>query len=94
MIGPVNLGNPDEFTIVQLARKIIDMTGSSSRIVHRSLPHDDPKQRQPDIGQAGELLGWSPRVALAEGLTRTIAYFEGLLANGRAREVAGLGIWA
>jgi UDP-glucuronate decarboxylase len=89
VIGPINLGNPHEFTIVELARKIIEMTGSLSKIVHRELPHDDPKQRQPDIAKARELLGWAPLVQLEDGLKRTIAYFDRLLADGRAREVAG-----
>jgi UDP-glucuronate decarboxylase len=90
VIGPINLGNPHEFTIVELAKKVIEMTGSLSKIVHRELPHDDPKQRQPDIAKARELLGWAPEVQLQNGLERTIAYFDRLLANGRAREVAGL----
>ncbi|HEY6578848.1 MAG TPA: UDP-glucuronic acid decarboxylase family protein [Rhizomicrobium sp.] len=90
VIGPVNLGNPDEFTIIDLAKKILDMTGSSSKIVHRSLPHDDPKQRQPNIDKARELLGWTPGVRLTEGLKHTIAYFDRLLADRRAREVADL----
>ncbi len=87
--GPLNLGNPDEFTIIDLAKRIVEMTGSSSKIVHRALPHDDPKQRQPDIEKAKQLLGWTPAVPLAEGLGRTIAYFDGLLGDRRAREVAG-----
>jgi UDP-glucuronate decarboxylase len=66
------------------------MTGSLSKIVHRELPHDDPKQRQPDIAKARELLGWAPVVSLEDGLKRTIDYFDRLLADGRAREVAGL----
>jgi UDP-glucuronate decarboxylase len=90
VIGPVNLGNPNEFTIIELARKVIGLTGSSSKIVHHSLPRDDPKQRQPDIAKARELLDWAPEIPLEEGLKRTIAYFDDLLANGRAREVAGL----
>jgi UDP-glucuronate decarboxylase len=90
VIGPVNLGNPHEFTIVELAKEVIGLTGSSSKIVHRALPHDDPKQRQPDISRARELLGWTPEVMLEEGLKRTIAYFDRLLSDGRAREVAGL----
>ena len=77
--GPINLGNPDEFTMAELAAKIIDMTGSSSRIVHRALPQDDPKQRRPDISRANELLGWSPKVSIDDGLARTIGYFETLL---------------
>jgi UDP-glucuronate decarboxylase len=79
IVGPVNLGNPTEFTIRQLAEVVIDLTGSGSKIIHRPLPQDDPKQRQPDISKAQELLGWQPVLPLAEGLTRTIAYFEELL---------------
>lgn len=77
--GPLNLGNPGEFTIRQLADEILDLTGSRSRIVHRPLPADDPLQRQPDITRAREMLGWEPSTALRDGLLRTIAYFEGLL---------------
>jgi len=77
--GPVNLGNPTEFTILELARRILDLTGSRSEIVFRALPSDDPQQRQPDIRLARERLGWEPRVPLAEGLAKTIAYFEALL---------------
>ena len=90
VIGPVNLGNPDEFTIIDLARMVIDLTGSASKVVHEALPHDDPKQRQPDIAKARDLLGWKPTVPLAEGLKRTIAYFDRLLSDRRAREVAGM----
>src|SRR5579863_809606 len=79
--GPINIGNPVEFTIRELAEKIIELTGSSSKLVFHPLPEDDPKQRQPDIAQARERLGWQPSVALAEGLKKTIAYFEGLLAR-------------
>jgi len=74
--GPVNLGNPQEFTIAELARLIIKLSGSSSRIVHEPLPTDDPRQRRPDIARAGQLLDWQPTVGLREGLLRTIAYFE------------------
>jgi UDP-glucuronate decarboxylase len=81
--GPVNIGNPGEFTILDLAEKVIDLTGSKSRIVHKPLPQDDPKQRCPDISLAREKLGWEPRVALEEGLRRTIPYFEGVV-KGRA----------
>ena len=77
--GPVNLGNPDEFSILELAEKIIDMTGSSSKIVFNNLPHDDPRQRQPDIALAKQKLGWEPKVRLEEGLTHTISYFNALL---------------
>jgi UDP-glucuronate decarboxylase len=81
IVGPINLGNPSEFTIRQLAETVVDLTGSRSKIIHRPLPEDDPKQRQPDISKAQELLGWQPVVPLAEGLAKTIAYFEGLLAS-------------
>ncbi len=77
--GPVNLGNPNEFSILELAQKIIEMTGSSSKIVHEKLPQDDPRQRQPDIALAKEELGWEPKVRLEEGLAHTIAYFDSLL---------------
>jgi len=74
-IGPVNLGNPGEFTILELAEKILKLTGSRSRIVHAALPQDDPVRRCPDISLAGEKLGWKPTVSLEEGLPPTIAYF-------------------
>lgn len=80
--GPVNLGNPNEFLISELASKVIEHTGSRSRIVYKTLPEDDPKQRQPDISLARAVLGWEPRIALDEGLVSTIRYFEKLL--GRA----------
>jgi dTDP-glucose 4,6-dehydratase len=70
---PVNIGNPDEFTLLELAETVIDVTGSRSEIIYEALPTDDPQQRRPDITLARELLGWSPRVGLREGLTRTIA---------------------
>ena len=73
--GPVNLGNTGEFTILELAQKIIEMTGSTSRLVRQPLPADDPMQRKPDIGIAKRVLDWTPRVPLADGLARTIAYF-------------------
>jgi UDP-glucuronate decarboxylase len=83
--GPVNFGNPAEFTILQLAEAVIALTGASAKIVHRPLPDDDPKQRCPDISRAQELLGWAPRVQLREGLTKTIAYFERLLSSDGLR---------
>src|SRR6516225_5860417 len=83
--GPVNVGNPTEFSILGLATQVIDIIGSSSRIVHRPLPEDDPRQRQPDISRAQELLSWAPRTPLKEGLARTIAYFEGLLSQEGVR---------
>jgi len=79
--GPVNLGNPGEFTMIALAQKVKAITGSSSPLVHKPLPVDDPKQRQPDITLAREALGWQPAVSLDEGLTKTIAYFDKLLAG-------------
>ena len=81
VVGPVNLGNPEEFTIRQLAEIVVDITGSASKIIHRPLPTDDPKQRQPDISEAQEWLGWRPTVPLRVGLTKTAAYFEELLAR-------------
>lgn len=79
--GPMNLGNPDEFTILELAQQVIAMTGSSSRIVYLPLPQDDPKQRQPDISMARSLLGWEPKVPLAQGLRKTIDYFASAVAT-------------
>ena len=78
--GPINMGNPNEFTIRELAEKVIALTGSTSKLVYRPLPSDDPMQRQPDISQAREVLGWEPRIQLEEGLGKTIAYFDRLLA--------------
>ena len=77
--GPINMGNPGEFTIRQLAEEVIALTGSKSKLVFLPLPQDDPRQRQPNIDKARELLGWEPAVQLREGLTKTIAYFDGLL---------------
>lgn len=82
-IGPINIGNPCEFTILELAEKVIAQTGSRSKIVHQPLPADDPKQRQPDISLARKVLGWEPKVSLEEGLKPTIAYFDKLLSNNR-----------
>jgi UDP-glucuronate decarboxylase len=87
VVGPVNLGNPAEFTIRELAEFVIDITGSAAKIVHRPLPADDPKQRRPDISKAQELLDWQPTVALREGLAKTADYFEQLLAGERATAV-------
>lgn len=77
--GPVNMGNPGEFTMLELAQKVIALTGSRSKIVHRPLPGDDPKQRRPDISLAGRLFGWKPEIMLDEGLEKTIAYFKGVI---------------
>ena len=79
--GPVNLGNPGEFTMSELATLVLEMTGSKSSLEHRDLPQDDPKQRKPDISKAKEVLNWEPAVALKDGLARTIEYFDGQLAK-------------
>jgi UDP-glucuronate decarboxylase len=79
--GPINIGNPGEFTILELAEMIIKLTNSSSRIIHQPLPQDDPKQRKPNISSAITRLGWEPKIALREGLLKTIEYFEQLLIN-------------
>jgi UDP-glucuronate decarboxylase len=84
LTGPVNIGNPGEFTIRQLAEKVIELTGSSSKLVKMPLPADDPLQRQPDIALARKELGWEPTVALGEGLKKTIAYFDKLLKENKA----------
>jgi len=80
--GPVNLGNPREMTVAELAQNVIRLTGSRSKIVHAPLPHDDPVKRRPDISLARELLGWEPNVALDDGLSQTIDYFRQLKASG------------
>jgi len=80
--GPINLGNPHEFTIAELADVVIELTGSRSTLVRRPLPSDDPRQRCPDITQAGAQIGWAPRVPLREGLAKTIAYFDAQLKQG------------
>jgi UDP-glucuronate decarboxylase len=87
VIGPVNLGNPSEITMRELATTVIDLTGSKSKIVHRSLPADDPTQRQPDISLARAKLGWEPRTPLRDGLTKTIAYFDDLLKEPKIRDL-------
>lgn len=79
--GPVNMGNPGEFTMLELAEKVITLTGSRSKIIYQPLPSDDPKQRQPTIELAKSALGWEPKVALEDGLKETIAYFRNLLAE-------------
>ncbi|WP_370234278.1 MULTISPECIES: UDP-glucuronic acid decarboxylase family protein [Henriciella] len=76
--GPINLGNPGEFTIRELAELVIELTGSKSSLVHKPLPQDDPRQRQPDISRARETLGWEPTLRLRDGLEKTIAYFRQL----------------
>jgi UDP-glucuronate decarboxylase len=86
IIGPINLGNPVEFSMRQLANTILDLTGSRSQLVYRPLPQDDPSQRQPDIKKARDLLGWEPSISLKEGLIKTIAYFEDLLRESSIKE--------
>jgi len=83
--GPVNLGNPGEFTMRELAELVIDITGSASKIIYQPLPQDDPKQRRPDIERAKSLLGWQPSIDLRTGLEKTVAYFEAFLGAPRAR---------
>jgi len=82
--GPINLGNPGEFTMIELAKLVIELTGSSSKLVFRPLPQDDPKQRRPDNSKAREVLGWDVTVALREGLGKTIAYFRDVVAEADA----------
>ncbi|MFB2563166.1 UDP-glucuronic acid decarboxylase family protein [Rhizobium sp. IMFF44] len=86
--GPINLGNPAEFTMLELANLTIELTGSRSAIKYLPLPADDPRQRQPDIGVASRELGWKPKVQLKAGLGKTIAYFEELLSSGRSHAIA------
>jgi UDP-glucuronate decarboxylase len=85
--GPINIGNPNEFTILELATMINEMIGASSKIVRRPLPENDPRQRQPNISLAKKHLSWEPHTPLKEGLIRTIAYFEKLLSEGKMRDV-------
>ena len=84
--GPINIGNPHEIPVRELAERVIRLTGSSSKIVHRPLPQDDPMQRCPDITLARSVLGWAPKVALDDGLTKAAAYFQQMLADSQARE--------
>ena len=76
MVGPINLGNPNEFSMLQLAETVIRLTSSDSKITFEALPQDDPKQRKPDISLAQEMLNWSPSVALEEGILKTVSYFK------------------
>jgi UDP-glucuronate decarboxylase len=85
VIGPINLGNPEEVTIIDLAREIIDLTGSKSCSVHRRRPDDDPYRRRPDISKASKMLGWTPKTPRQEGLRQTILYFDRLLAQPGVR---------
>ena len=92
--GPLNLGNPVEFTIRELAEKVISLTGSKSKIVFKSLPVDDPKQRQPDISTARSILNWEPSIQLEAGLKKTVLYFDNLLRgkedNGKTNNAAAI----
>ncbi|MEW6125044.1 MAG: UDP-glucuronic acid decarboxylase family protein [Pseudomonadota bacterium] len=83
--GPINLGNPEEFTIAELANEVLDLVGGSSKLVRKPLPQDDPRQRRPDISRAKAQLDWAPSVPLRDGLRKTIAYFEDLLAEKARR---------
>src|SRR6516225_3277733 len=85
VVGPFNLGNPEEFSVRELAETIIALTGSSSRIVHRPLPEDDPKQRRPDISKAQAILHWQPKTSLRDGLMKVVVYFERLLSGQEAQ---------
>ncbi|MFW5959519.1 MAG: UDP-glucuronic acid decarboxylase family protein [Chitinivibrionales bacterium] len=86
-VGPVNIGNPGEFTIKELAQKIIEITGSKSKLVFRDLPSDDPKMRRPDITRAKRYLDWEPWTELEKGLKNTVSYFEGLLSEGDEKKM-------
>jgi UDP-glucuronate decarboxylase len=88
-LGPINLGNPMETTVGELAHIVTEAVGSRSKVVYKPLPVDDPRRRRPDIAQARALLGWSPKVDLAEGLRRTIAYFDQQLRNGFLHQAIG-----
>jgi UDP-glucuronate decarboxylase len=88
--GPINLGNPVETTVGELAHTIIELTGARTRLEHRPLPVDDPVQRCPDITRARDVLGWQPRVALEHGLKNTIAYFDRLLTDSGEKRTPSL----
>jgi UDP-glucuronate decarboxylase len=89
MTGPINIGNPTEFTILELGELVLELTGSKSKLVFEPLPSDDPKQRQPDIGKAKEELNWEPKIPLRDGLVKTIDYFDELLRRGGGRHEIG-----
>ena len=91
VLAPVNLGNPSEITVAELATIVIDLVGSGSKVVHRRLPVDDPRRRRPDIEQAKAALGWSPKVDLTTGLRETIAYFDGELRDNDLSRLASPG---
>ena len=85
LVGPVNIGNPHERTVRELAEMVLERTGSASQIVEEPLPQDDPKVRRPDITHARDVLGWEPKVSLREGIRRTVPYFRELIERGDAR---------
>jgi dTDP-glucose 4,6-dehydratase len=89
--APMNIGNPDEYTVQQLAEMVVELTGSASKIVHQSLPEDDPKVRKPDITRARTVLGWEPRIPVREGLARTVAYFQSLSTPIESRTMVSSG---
>ena len=91
VVGPINIGNPVECSMLQLANVVRELTGSRARVVHRPLPQDDPRQRRPDISKAQEILGWKPATPLREGLVKTIAYFEALLSEPGIKATLGSG---
>ena len=84
---PINLGNPKEFTMLELATAVLELIGSKSKVVHRPLPQDDPRQRRPDISKAQQKLNWNPRTPLREGLMKTVTYFEKLLQNPDVQKI-------
>ena len=86
--GPINLGNPEEYQVLELAQQVLELTGSRSKLQFQELPQDDPVRRCPDIQRARELLQWHPRVSLEEGLKQTIAYFDRVLRQGAKRAKA------
>jgi UDP-glucuronate decarboxylase len=88
VVGPINLGNPHEFTIAALAEAVIEITNSPSKIIYMPLPQDDPKQRKPIITLAQTMLDWQPKIQLKAGLEKTVAYFDVLLSKGNLRELA------
>jgi UDP-glucuronate decarboxylase len=86
--GPLNMGNPSEISIIELAKLVIGQTGSRSRVVHKERPQDDPRQRRPDVSLAKDLISWTPNIPLKEGLSRTIEYFDDLLSKGMTGKAA------
>jgi UDP-glucuronate decarboxylase len=79
LVTPINLGNPNEFTVLELAKLVIEITGSESKMIYKLLPQDDPTQRRPDISKAKEVLGWEPKIQLKEGIEKTVHYFKSVI---------------